>query len=475
MLTQTRPNAQTWRANTRVITLSLIWLAACSGSDTPATQNLLAQQGTGGFSQTQSSATGGVLGTGGTNVIISPAGTVTTGGATSQTTSDASVPVTGSGDFCDALAVVQNSCQGCHAASPLYGAPMPLVTYEDFTAPAVSDPSKLVYEMISTRIHNTTTPMPPLPATLSDTDMAALDSWINAGAPAPATDCASTMDTTTDAGMPTGSEWPADCEDIYELRTSDPNDSTKPYKIGANQELHPSFYFDAPWGTDEVQVLASHPIVDDAKVLHHWILYDNSTAGGNKFLIGWAPGRGSTVPLPDDVGIYMPNGSQAIRLDVHYYNLGNSQDEYDQSGVALCVTRTFRQYSATVIGLTGDATAPANSRVDNVTTCTASTTAPVYFLSVQPHMHKLGVNSALQQTHNGVMTVLHDGPFVFEEQREYPLDNVLISNGDQLTTICSYQNDTNTTVRFGQNSDDEMCFNFVMYYPKGAISCGLSL
>ena len=26
---------------------------------------------------------------------------------------------------------------------------------------------------------------------------------------------------------------------------------------------------------------------------------------------------------------------------------------------------------------------------------------------------------------------------------------------------------------FGQNTDDEMCFNFVSYYPKGALTCGI--
>ena len=25
---------------------------------------------------------------------------------------------------------------------------------------------------------------------------------------------------------------------------------------------------------------------------------------------------------------------------------------------------------------------------------------------------------------------------------------------------------------FGENTDNEMCFNFVNYYPKGALNCG---
>ena len=57
----------------------------------------------------------------------------------------------------------------------------------------------------------------------------------------------------------------------------------------------------------------------------------------------------------------------------------------------------------------------------------------------------------------------------------YELDELMIRDGDVLTTTCSYENDTGRTVRFGQNSDDEMCFNFVTYYPMGAFQCGFSL
>jgi hypothetical protein len=90
-------------------------------------------------------------------------------------------------------------------------------------------------------------------------------------------------------------------------------------------------------------------------------------------------------------------------------------------------------------------------------------------------MHQLGVHAKLELTRAGQGTALHDAPFDFFDQRIYPLDDLEIRDGDVLTTTCSYENDTGRTVSFGQNSDDEMCFNFVTYYPMGAFQCGFTL
>src|SRR5258705_3372855 len=67
----------------------------------------------------------------------------------------------GGGDWCQVQAVLSQNCLGCHASQPLFGAPMPLVTFENLHAHAVTNPSKLVYEMVAQRIHDDQHPMPP--------------------------------------------------------------------------------------------------------------------------------------------------------------------------------------------------------------------------------------------------------------------------------------------------------------------------
>jgi hypothetical protein len=74
---------------------------------------------------------------------------------------------------------------------------------------------------------------------------------------------------------------------------------------------------------------------------------------------------------------------------------------------------------------------------------------------------------------SGMTIVMHDMPFNFEEQTTYPLMPPLeIVAGDEITTTCTFSNDTNQTITFGENTGNEMCFNFALYEPMGGLSCG---
>jgi hypothetical protein len=73
----------------------------------------------------------------------------------------------------------------------------------------------------------------------------------------------------------------------------------------------------------------------------------------------------------------------------------------------------------------------------------------------------------------GKEVILHQGPFDFEEQRSYPRPggDLVINSGDTVTTTCIFDNPTNVAIGFGENAGNEMCFNFAMYYPMGALGC----
>src|SRR5262245_23762991 len=77
---------------------------------------------------------------------------------------------------CDVNAILAANCQSCHAATPVYGAPMPLITHQDLTRAAVSNKARKVYELVGERIHDGVKAMPPPPnAPLSDADKKVLD------------------------------------------------------------------------------------------------------------------------------------------------------------------------------------------------------------------------------------------------------------------------------------------------------------
>lgn len=370
-------------------------------------------------------------------------------------------------DFCGVLTVMQSSCQACHGATPVAGAPMPLVTYEDFMKPAPSDPARKVFQIVRERTHDLKRPMPPA-GVLPQATLSVLDSWIAAGALQPSAACPVTTTPATATGEAAAMPWPpADCEDVYRIVAHDPNDKTKPYLVPANAEEHPQFSYDAPWGDDDVQLLATRPITQDPAIVHHWILWDALERANLTF---WAPGAGGDV-LPPDVGLYMPKGPGSLGLDMHYFNLNSSEAKPDQSGVELCITRTFRPKTAAIYGLRGNATVAAMQRAENPMPCTVTATSDVHFLGITPHMHQLGIHAHLELERGGETNVIYDAPYNFEEQTLKPLDDILVKNADVLTTTCTYQNDTPRDVAWGDSTQDEMCFNWMRYYPRGAFQC----
>ena len=273
---------------------------------------------------------------------------------------------------------------------------------------------------------------------------------------------------------PADPSWPADCEQHYSL-TSHGGTAGSKYVMPAGQEIHPQIMFDAPW-TSDVQAVAFRPITDNRRVLHHWILYGSD----GSFITGWAPGADDTHnALPTDVGMYLPTAGK-LRLDMHYNNLPGTVDQEDGSGVEICVISTaakFRANTAAVVGLIGNPIVPAQTRVDNVTTCTVDTKmGSATLIAESPHMHTLGVHAKLELVQDGATRVLHDAPFNFDQQHSTPLEpRVTVKTGDKLIVTCTFQNDTDRVVTFGENTGDEMCFNFVAVYPKGGFACRLNL
>jgi hypothetical protein len=397
----------------------------------------------------------------------------------------------GQSPFCTTLGVVRTKCQSCHGASRMFGAPMSLVTYDDFQKPAVTDPTKKVYQMVSARIHDMNRPMPPInQPTLAATELASIDAWIAGGAqpgadptcaslpaaPPPTTTMPATGATTAPPNTTPdedGFPWPNDCEKHYKLLIYNGTPGTK-MTVPAGQESHPQVSIAPPWKGD-VQALAFKPITDNPKILHHWILY----APDGTFIQGWAPGNNGSVPLPPDVGIYLPSTGN-MRMDVHYNNLGGTTEEQDASGLEVCTIETpskFRKNVASVQGIVGNATVPAHQQVDNTSSCMVTASmGSATVLTNSPHMHKYGTHAKLVITQNGKDTMLHDAPFSFEDQRAYSMEPALVvKTGDKFTITCSYNNTSDRTVTFGENTEDEMCFNFILVYPRGGFSCGAGI
>jgi hypothetical protein len=389
---------------------------------------------------------------------------------------------TPTGDLpCDVLEVVGTRCQTCHAATPLFGAPMPLVTSAHFHAPAPTMPAEAVHERAMVRIHSTTSPMPPVTApALSTTELATLDAWLAAGAPMRA------AGVTCEEPPPPPPPDELDCEPTHSFRAHASGGATAPYPLGpgsANQYI--CFTFRSPFTTTQ-QATAWGPTIDDERVVHHYILYRTQTpqADGGvgpcnmpadaTFLMGWAPG-GGVSEMPADVGLELSqDGDEWLILQVHYWNAAAIPDVVDASGVEICTTDTPRTHEAGVLTFGSTAIAiPARAMDHSVSgTCSAALTSflpePLHVIASGPHMHTLGTSFETVILRGGTtpeMLVRVD-PWDFDSQTSYAHDpEVLIRPGDAVRTTCTYANPGSTLVTFGEETEDEMCFNFMMVYP----------
>ncbi|MET0387155.1 MAG: hypothetical protein ABW321_14400, partial [Polyangiales bacterium] len=271
---------------------------------------------------------------------------------------------------------------------------------------------------------------------------------------------------------PTEQAWPDNCDATYKILAAS---DSQPNSIAPGAETHPQVPVTAPWGREEVQAIAWRAITDNPKVLHHWILYGPA----REFLFGWAPGKDINEPLPPDVGVYLPSGN--MTLDVHYNNLVGTAAEKDASGVEICVLKkqNFRPKTATVANRLTQVliNVPARATNQEVTGTCNHTGEQVRLLSVSPHAHKAAKHMKFTvEKASGETIVMHDAPFNFEEQTTYALNPpIVIESGDRIITTCTFTNDTSRTITFGENTGNEMCFNFALYEPMGALNCGAGI
>lgn len=383
---------------------------------------------------------------------------------------------------CDVDEAVRRNCQSCHAAQPLAGVPMALVSWEDFQTPAVSNPSLKVYQLSDMRVHNATAPMPPAPQVLAVEDKSALELWLAGGAPV-GTDpsCAPGGNTDPpDAGLPPDVE-------CYDLLAHNGDKST-PYQVSG--EDYVNFFFDAPW-PEGAQGVSFESVFDDhPEVIHHWLLYleppplfDVATDGvvtpgssgahiASTLIAGWAPGGNNGMNLPPDVGMDINGGSRRLAVEIHFYTNTPVQS---RSGVRVCTTSTPRPNVATVSWLgTESISVPAGQTGTATGQCVPSSQQPIHILRSWPHMHKIGRHMTTVINRSGGGTeMLVDEPFNFNTQISYDTPAVIMP-GDTLTTTCTFQNDTNGTVIYGTHTDNEMCFNFVTAWPAGALVGGMA-
>ncbi len=394
---------------------------------------------------------------------------------------------------CAVLDVLRNECHECHADPPAFGGPMPLADYDDLMVPSVSDPARSVRELVAERLVAEMQPMPP-GGEIADDDRQVLLDWIAAGAPEdPDSDCGDWEPSNPVDELP--------CEPDAFFLAHDAADPDAPFAVPAvgADNLYMCFSFEVPFEPG-AQATAWAPVIDDERVIHHIMFYKSALPVGegvypctfvdqlaHQFVAMWAPG-GSNLVMPDDAGIGLDAGGYIMQI--HYNNQAKHEGVLDRSGLAMCTTSEPREHTAGSVTLgtfaillpPGAQEFPVTGRCGTERTLLWPEEVNVAFQS--PHMHKLGrkfSTKALRLENGGVVEhPIVDVPnFDFNQHKSYVSDPpFVIHRGDELRTTCTFDNPNPWPVLFGEDTDAEMCLNFMLVYPfEGVIdqNCGVVL
>ncbi|KAH9251350.1 hypothetical protein BASA81_010761 [Batrachochytrium salamandrivorans] len=253
---------------------------------------------------------------------------------------------------------------------------------------------------------------------------------------------------------------------------------------------------------------------EDQRYVHHILLHDcggtpqafplmlisNSTAGKmltedglSPLLLGACHGLvfgyglgGSAQVFPNVTGYRLDPQTRFLVLEIHLDNPAGVSKRI-QSGLELYTTSTLREYNSGTMVLADpevryDAIPHSQSAMAYTSVCPAECTRKfkgnIHVTHVFPHMHMFGreIWTSLVYSNDATEEIIISSRkfWSFSTQTNSQV-NITIQPGSVLTTTCVYDTlKSPTNVQFGHSSGDEMCMDFISYYPKdnGVSKCG---
>eukprot|EP01080_Neovahlkampfia_damariscottae_P009850 gene9850-2173_t len=238
----------------------------------------------------------------------------------------------------------------------------------------------------------------------------------------------------------------------------------------------------------ESHAVKFEPIIDNAQVLHHIVIYEcdfnvNTSAPvfdcindmpRCEFSYIWAIGAKSFY-TPKEAGIRVAGRKlDNIILQIHYDNRDEDPKHIDSSGIMMYSTPHFRRYDAGVLSLgvpLGQIRIPPKQQqysISNICQNSCSTDK-IFLFGYLLHMHLIGSEIETRIHRNGrEIKVIELKDWDFDRQEQVALEEEFpIYKDDLFFTKCNYNSMSRTNVtRGGLPSTDEMCYNFLSYYPK---------
>jgi hypothetical protein len=178
-----------------------------------------------------------------------------------------------------------------------------------------------------------------------------------------------------------------------------------------------------------------------------------------------------TEPIELPAGVAQPlRSGQQIHMNLHLFNLGERALQGRAGMWVKTVPASAVEHEAEVI-LAGPLSLDIPiGRSTRGGSCTVRADATLY--SVGPHMHQKGVHMrATAITENGEIPI-YDDAYDFNHQLWYTIDAMQLKAGDRVDVECTYENDTDRPLRWGDSALDEMCFINLSVYPAIGYGAG---
>ncbi|KAG2435555.1 hypothetical protein HYH02_011849 [Chlamydomonas schloesseri] len=275
--------------------------------------------------------------------------------------------------------------------------------------------------------------------------------------------------------------------EVYDLRM--PN-----FTVPTDETSYQCVNLELPYALSKQHIYKWAPLIT-SPLLHHYViyacnrppasvgvayecLYNAKPMGCMRFWMGWAPGIGETF-APEEAALPFggAGGLRYVTLEMHYSNYEGISGQVDSSGVRLSYSSVLKKYDMAVLELGSEAIAipPGSSWSTKAVPCPSECTSrwltqPTTVVGSFYHMHALGRSMITRHVRAGVelppLGQRDYFDFNFQSQVEVPFNARTLLPGDTLVTQCNYSGaGRSSTTMYGPSSLDEMCYNFMYYYP----------
>jgi hypothetical protein len=204
-------------------------------------------------------------------------------------------------------------------------------------------------------------------------------------------------------------------------------------------------------------------------MIHHFLMVtadatkepDGASECGAAFKFSWRPifmaGAGdSVVAIPDGAARQVGAGTQVV-LQLHLLNASaQSVTEYAEVKMERSPEADPKPVGQFIFG-TFDLALPPKQKSQLQVDCTVSGGPQIF--AMFPHMHYLGRKQTLElgPDANNFSTVYTRDPYDFEQQTIDPID-LRLTPGTAARLTCSYDNNRDETITYGESTNNEMCF-----------------